>query len=722
MKKELNYQYVLLIILSFLKLTNFGRIIFKGGSYNIISYLLLLSLVITTLTTNNKIKKMQEHLKDNILMYLSLGAYTSLIFVKILLAGDLKLEFYSPINDLIEIANLIVLVYIGLNIKLSKNERKNFFIISYSLIIFSSLYSYLFLQFIDPLAIRRANAVHLGVTYFSLLYVTVFSPYLSYLIKKQFVGNNRVKWMLTIADSFLLIFLLKSGFMISVIFYLLISVYVTVSNRYRIRNSTVVKCVMVGSVIVILFRKVISFLVLLLSNLFVNNWVMQNKIVAISNLLKGDFSNLDTLGDRFVKMALSLNTFSNNVFSGVDFSNFNIDTIGNHSFWPDLLAKTGLMSILFIVFLYLYLIKSNFFKSVMSKSIMVFYFLLGLFNPILMTPLTFFLFVILLPNFDIGVEDSFIQTSTELVSVIIPAYNAEETIEKSLNSVINQTYDNVEIIVVNDGSIDKTEEKLKKLVSNHARIKYYNKENGGVSSARNIGIEKANGNYICFLDSDDEMTPDFIYKTLDSSKDFSFSGYRTVYDGQTNDVKNNWSMLENITNKSLLEMYLSRKVNIHTSNWIISKKFINLGNVRFVENMNWSEDILFFSTIISTSNNFSFSPHYLTNYWVGQENSLSTVSLKRIEYELLFRDEMLKLDIVRNSDKIVNVISGYRLAGATAYTIKEIPINDDNYLELITYLLKYNPTLFYTNKLRSLKLFIIHKKLIYKLRRWNNND
>lgn len=95
------------------------------------------------------------------------------------------------------------------------------------------------------------------------------------------------------------------------------------------------------------------------------------------------------------------------------------------------------------------------------------------------------------------------------ISVVIPMYNSERTIERALNSVINQTYQGIiEIIIINDGSKDNSLKIVNKYKDNLKKenidIVIINKENGGVSSARNIGLKKANGEYIALLDSDDE--------------------------------------------------------------------------------------------------------------------------------------------------------------------------------------------------------------------------
>jgi glycosyltransferase involved in cell wall biosynthesis len=98
--------------------------------------------------------------------------------------------------------------------------------------------------------------------------------------------------------------------------------------------------------------------------------------------------------------------------------------------------------------------------------------------------------------------------NNEIVSVIIPAYNAGKYIEETILSALNQTYSNIEVIIVNDGSQDDTAEKVNAFKDNRLRI--INQSNSGVSAARNTGYENATGMYICFLDSDDVYAPDNI--------------------------------------------------------------------------------------------------------------------------------------------------------------------------------------------------------------------
>lgn len=106
------------------------------------------------------------------------------------------------------------------------------------------------------------------------------------------------------------------------------------------------------------------------------------------------------------------------------------------------------------------------------------------------------------------------------LSVIIPVYNTEKYIEKCLNSIANQTMKDLEIIIVNDGSKDKSEEVINQWMESNKNIdaKYFKKENGGLSDARNFGVKKATGRYISFVDSDDYLEKD-LYKNLEKYMD-----------------------------------------------------------------------------------------------------------------------------------------------------------------------------------------------------------
>src|SRR5699024_11167807 len=89
------------------------------------------------------------------------------------------------------------------------------------------------------------------------------------------------------------------------------------------------------------------------------------------------------------------------------------------------------------------------------------------------------------------------------ISVIVPIYNVEEHLDRSIQSIINQKMTDIEIILINDGSLDNSLSICKKYRDKDSRIKLFDKNNGGVSSARNLGIQKSNGDFLAFVDHDD---------------------------------------------------------------------------------------------------------------------------------------------------------------------------------------------------------------------------
>lgn len=157
-----------------------------------------------------------------------------------------------------------------------------------------------------------------------------------------------------------------------------------------------------------------------------------------------------------------------------------------------------------------------------------------------------------------------------LISIVIPIYNAEKYLHECLDSVINQTYKNIEIIAINDGSNDSSLDILNEYFNNDKRIKIYTKENGGVSSARNYALEKVNGDYIMFIDSDDYLVNKNVIQELINN----LQGYDIIRFGNY-DLKDN-NLLENKQIYKLQDEYESgidfiNKVlsNVDTYGWYL---------------------------------------------------------------------------------------------------------------------------------------------------------
>jgi len=174
-----------------------------------------------------------------------------------------------------------------------------------------------------------------------------------------------------------------------------------------------------------------------------------------------------------------------------------------------------------------------------------------------------------------------------LVSVIIPTYNRADLIERAVNSVLDQTYDDIELIVVDDGSEDNTREVL----SNYIRekhITYIKKENGGCASARNRGISEAKGAYLAFLDSDDTYLSDAIKNLVDtlsnSDADFVFSPVIEIYPDQRKII--NYPIARSNPENFAMEHLVNTNVYIHAC--LFKRKIFE--KERMDEKMQYNED------------------------------------------------------------------------------------------------------------------------------------
>ncbi len=170
----------------------------------------------------------------------------------------------------------------------------------------------------------------------------------------------------------------------------------------------------------------------------------------------------------------------------------------------------------------------------------------------------------------------------DLVSVIIPSYNASGFILDTIQSVLNQSHSNIEVIIVNDGSTDDTITVLATV--NDPRMNVFNRENYGVSASRNFGLEKASGDYVIFFDADDLMTPDFIsarIQFLNANPFFSFAcGWVQKIDESGNKVDGLMkSACDNFQNEILLYHteiitcpggYVFRKVDLVDNNLLFN--------------------------------------------------------------------------------------------------------------------------------------------------------
>lgn len=205
----------------------------------------------------------------------------------------------------------------------------------------------------------------------------------------------------------------------------------------------------------------------------------------------------------------------------------------------------------------------------------------------------------------------------DIVSVIIPIYNSEKNIKKCLESIINQTYTNLEIILIDDGSTDNSIEVCQEYKDD--RIKVYKEKNSGPSTARNLGLKQCNGNYIVFVDSDDYIEKNMIEIMLKKIKsddyDICICGYYLV----SNSLKKKITITIN-NNKNFKEIVFDYKNNVYGYLW--NKMFKkNSIEKKFREDISIREDELFLLDNSNYIKKFTFVKEPLYNY-ISNESSL----------------------------------------------------------------------------------------------------
>lgn len=237
-----------------------------------------------------------------------------------------------------------------------------------------------------------------------------------------------------------------------------------------------------------------------------------------------------------------------------------------------------------------------------------------------------------------------------LLSVIVPVYNVEEYVAECLRSILNQDYTNVEVIVVNDGSTDRSAQAIEKLVENNPQVHLYNKPNGGLSSARNMGLDKASGDFITFVDADDVLIGTTLYSQI-----IQYFTDDEELDTVQFDVIHKWkSLMEHkreypfkaySNRKEIIEGYLRQYIHVSCCDKVFRRSVFN--DVRFPDST-ICEDILIIPSLMKQMRKLQTTcvGYYGYRY---REGSISTSQL--------------------TSFKIITILKAYYIYYSYAYQI-----------------------------------------------------
>ncbi len=220
------------------------------------------------------------------------------------------------------------------------------------------------------------------------------------------------------------------------------------------------------------------------------------------------------------------------------------------------------------------------------------------------------------------------EENRSLISVIVPVYKAEIYLNACIDSILAQTYKNLEIILVDDGSPDDSGKICDDYAEKDSRIKVIHKENGGVSSARNAGLDAAVGAYIAFIDSDDTIHPKMIeelYKKLvEAGADISSSSYVRCYSpsDRVPDEFKNEKIYEFSCEEAVCALTLRKKFGVQI--WAKLYRAEILESVRFDGSISVAEDMLFLTEAIMNSKKLVFFTRPLYNYVQRSESIMHT--------------------------------------------------------------------------------------------------
>lgn len=303
-------------------------------------------------------------------------------------------------------------------------------------------------------------------------------------------------------------------------------------------------------------------------------------------------------------------------------------------------------------------------------------------------------------------------------SLIIPAYNVEKYIKKCLDSVLNQTYNNYEIIIINDGSTDNTSKILESYKSNK-KIKIINQENKGLSNARNTGVSNAKGDYILFIDSDDFIEKELLEILNKTIKDEDLIRFQIRILDETNKIIKEYKE-ETFNNLNGIEAFnkLSKYNLVELAVCYAYKKDTFLKNNYKFEEKTYHEDFGLIPYIIISSKKVT-SINYIGYNYLQRKNSI--MNNTDYEKEIKKSNDVLKhyKNLIKWAQNIKGDLTIYKSFIANSVILKSLNLKEKDYKNYIKKLKEYKvyDDLLTNNKENKIKkiLIKISPKLYYKI-------
>lgn len=239
------------------------------------------------------------------------------------------------------------------------------------------------------------------------------------------------------------------------------------------------------------------------------------------------------------------------------------------------------------------------------------------------------------------------------LSIIVPVYNTEKYIDRCMKSLVNQSLNNIEIIIINDGSTDNSNNIIQNYLG-YNNVKYINyKTNYGLGHSRNVGISNATGKYITFVDSDDWVDLD-LYKIMCNAiekdeSDIAICGVKNEWDNQiSTTIRHNYIYPNIINSDQALDLLCKNNDNNYfispvVWNKIYTRELLINNNFTFIDNSYWEDDIFSFNTF-AKANKISLVPKVYYHYYHRNDSIMNTISKKHID-DLIYAFSILKNSI-----------------------------------------------------------------------------
>lgn len=252
----------------------------------------------------------------------------------------------------------------------------------------------------------------------------------------------------------------------------------------------------------------------------------------------------------------------------------------------------------------------------------------------------------------------------ELISVIIPVYNVEIYLENCINSVLNQSYKNIEIILVDDGSIDNSGKLCDEFALKDSRIKVFHKNNGGLSDARNKGIELSNGKYLVFIDSDDVVNYRFIEYLVNLVKDTGCDigicdPVHCYPNKQINYVDESERHIYS-SKDAICEMLYQKSFLVSAWGKIYPKKYFD--ELRFPVGIIFEDSAIMYK-IFAKAQRIAYGNAKLYGY-MHRENSITTKKFSKRDCDIIIICDQIVDDMGNKSPELQKAAASYQTVGA----------------------------------------------------------